>query len=156
MYYRKRPLWTAAQAPRFVMRSREQRGGSPTFIMNIASYNRLASPFSSVTESRYSEVAVKFKNPEDKPTVQAFVRACRKAPGLPNSQRSNMRFFNYYDDTETLAGVQTILDAIFSVIIVITMILCLFSLCSSMGANLLDQTKEIGILRAMGFTKTRI
>lgn len=49
-----------------------------------------------------------------------------------------------------------ILDTIFSVIIIITMILCLFSLCSSMSANLLDQTKEIGILRAMGFTQQRI
>lgn len=49
-----------------------------------------------------------------------------------------------------------ILDFIFSAIIVITMLLCLFSLASSMSANLLDQTKEIGILRAMGFTKTRI
>lgn len=36
------------------------------------------------------------------------------------------------------------------------MILCLFSLTSSMSANLMDQTKEIGVLRAMGFTKTRI
>ena len=36
------------------------------------------------------------------------------------------------------------------------MILCLFSLTSSMSANLLEQTKEIGTLRAMGFTKTRI
>lgn len=52
--------------------------------------------------------------------------------------------------------VSAILDAIFNVIIVITMMLCLFSLCSSMSANLLDQTKEIGILRAMGFTKSRI
>lgn len=49
-----------------------------------------------------------------------------------------------------------ILDVIFSIIIVITMLLCLFSLTSSMSANLLDQTKEIGILRAMGFTKNRI
>ena len=48
------------------------------------------------------------------------------------------------------------MDIIFNVIIVITMILCLFSLSSSMSANLLDQTKEIGILRAMGFTKRRI
>lgn len=52
--------------------------------------------------------------------------------------------------------VTVILDTIFNVIIVITMMLCLFSLCSSMSANLLDQTKEIGVLRAMGFTKSRI
>jgi len=42
------------------------------------------------------------------------------------------------------------------VIISITMFLCFFSLAASMSANLYDQTKEIGILRAMGYTKTRI
>jgi len=52
--------------------------------------------------------------------------------------------------------VQIILDTIFNIIIVITMLLCLFSLVSSMSANLFDQTKEIGVLRAMGFTKMRI
>lgn len=36
------------------------------------------------------------------------------------------------------------------------MFLCFFSLCSSMSANLFDQTKEIGILRAIGFTSSRI
>lgn len=41
-------------------------------------------------------------------------------------------------------------------VIAITMFLCFFSLASSMSANLLDQTKEIGILRAMGFTNSRI
>merc|ERR1711981_1221525 len=56
----------------------------------------------------------------------------------------------------TMDQVTVILDTIFNVIIVITMMLCLFSLASSMSANLLDQTKEIGILRAMGFTKARI
>jgi len=32
----------------------------------------------------------------------------------------------------------SILDTIFSVVIVVTMVLCLFSLASSMSANLLD------------------
>lgn len=36
------------------------------------------------------------------------------------------------------------------------MFLCFFSLCASMSANLLDQTKEIGVLRAIGFTKSRL
>lgn len=36
------------------------------------------------------------------------------------------------------------------------MFLCYFSLSSSMSANLYDQTKEIGILRALGFTRVRI
>jgi len=36
------------------------------------------------------------------------------------------------------------------------MFLCFFSLSSSMSANLYDQQKEIGILRALGFSKKRI
>jgi ABC-type antimicrobial peptide transport system permease subunit len=52
--------------------------------------------------------------------------------------------------------VNKILNIIFNVIISITMFLCFFSLCSSMSANLYEQTKEIGILRAMGYTKGRI
>ena len=36
------------------------------------------------------------------------------------------------------------------------MFLCFFSLSSSMSANLYDQKKEIGILRALGFSKIRI
>ena len=36
------------------------------------------------------------------------------------------------------------------------MFLCFFSLSSSMSANLYEQHKEIGILRAIGFTRFRI
>lgn len=36
------------------------------------------------------------------------------------------------------------------------MLLCFFALSANMTANLFEQTKEIGVLRAMGMTKTRI
>ena len=36
------------------------------------------------------------------------------------------------------------------------MFLCFFSLTSSMTANLFESAKEIGVLRAIGFTKNRI
>jgi len=36
------------------------------------------------------------------------------------------------------------------------MCLCFFALSSNMSANLLEQTKEIGVLRAIGVKKTRI
>ena len=45
---------------------------------------------------------------------------------------------------------------IFNIIIAITMFLCFFSLSSSMSANLYEQSKEIGVMRAMGMTKVRI
>jgi ABC-type antimicrobial peptide transport system permease subunit len=57
---------------------------------------------------------------------------------------------------ETLLEVEKILNIIFNVIIAITMFLCFFSLSSSMSANLYEQSKEIGVMRAMGLTKKRV
>ena len=36
------------------------------------------------------------------------------------------------------------------------MFLCFFSLSASMSANLYNQKKEVGVLRAIGFTKNRV
>ena len=55
-----------------------------------------------------------------------------------------------------MKGTLSMLNIIFSSVIVIMMFLCFFSLTASMSANLYDQSKEIGILRAMGVTKGRI
>lgn len=41
-------------------------------------------------------------------------------------------------------------------IIVLTMLLCFFALSANMSANLYEQTKEIGVLRSIGFTKIRV
>ena len=61
-----------------------------------------------------------------------------------------------YKAAESTEDVKNIIDYIFMVTIAIMMFLCFFSLSASMSANLYDQTKEIGILRAMGVTKIRI
>ena len=45
---------------------------------------------------------------------------------------------SFQQDDPDLKMVISILDTIFSVVIVVTMVLCLFSLTSSMSANLLD------------------
>jgi hypothetical protein len=46
MYYRKRPAWTAAQVPLFTMR--DKKVSNPTFLMNLASYSRMANPYTSL------------------------------------------------------------------------------------------------------------
>ena len=61
-----------------------------------------------------------------------------------------------YEDQEKINQVLNILNNIFAIAIGIMMFLCFFSLTASMSANLYDQSKEIGILRAMGMTKNRI
>ena len=41
-------------------------------------------------------------------------------------------------------------------LISVTMFLCFFSLSASMSANLYEQKKEVGVLRAIGFTNYRV
>lgn len=45
---------------------------------------------------------------------------------------------------------------VFSGILLITMFLSFFSLCSSVSGNLMGQTKEIGILRSLGCSERRV
>ena len=61
-----------------------------------------------------------------------------------------------YIANNSMASALHLIDIIFSLTIAIMMFLCFFSLVASMSANLYDQSKEIGILRAMGVTKGRI
>lgn len=48
------------------------------------------------------------------------------------------------------------LDGIFQGIMIISMILCFFSLSSSMSANIFDQAKEISIMLSLGFTRANV
>jgi ABC-type antimicrobial peptide transport system permease subunit len=58
--------------------------------------------------------------------------------------------------SKNLEEVTQILDVIFTVIISLSMFLWFFSLVSSTSANMMEQTKEIGVLRAIGYTKYMI
>ena len=56
----------------------------------------------------------------------------------------------------TIDKITNIMNKVFNSIIVITMSLCFFALSANMSANLYEQTKEIGVLRSIGFSKWRI
>ena len=61
-----------------------------------------------------------------------------------------------FQDSGSSSNISSILDKVFYGLISVTMFLCFFSLCASMSANLYEQKKEVGVLRAMGFTKYRV
>jgi ABC-type antimicrobial peptide transport system permease subunit len=52
--------------------------------------------------------------------------------------------------------IQHLLNLMFDAVIIITMFLCFFCLLANMSANIFEQTKEIGVLRAMGVRTFRI
>ena len=91
-------------------------------------------------------------DPDDHATINKIYDAFE-------SEFSNSNYidlYKSYEDREKMDKVLNILDNIFGIAIGIMMFLCFFTLTASMSANLYDQSKEIGILRAMGVTKSRI
>lgn len=59
--------------------------------------------------------------------------------------------FDVRGQADALAATDTIMELVFSVATAIAMGLCLFSLMASMYTNIYEQSKEIAILRAIGF-----
>ena len=122
--------------------------------MNLASYNRMINPRNSLNNTEWERILIKMKDPTNREHVEKLITDLKSK--FTPEQANNIGIWDHYDNKETLDLVQLILDIIFNIIISITIFLCFFSLCSSMSANLMDQTAEIGVLRAMGFTKFRI
>jgi ABC-type antimicrobial peptide transport system permease subunit len=48
------------------------------------------------------------------------------------------------------------INRVMNAILICNMFLCFFSLSANMAANLYAQTKEVGVLRAIGLTRSRI
>jgi ABC-type antimicrobial peptide transport system permease subunit len=74
--------------------------------------------------------------------------------GAINNQK--VKIIDAQHDYEKNELIVKIINIIFDGIIAITMFLCFFALSANMSANLFEQSKEIGILRAIGLKKNRI
>lgn len=154
-FYRKRPAWTMSNAAAFTMRDKSIRCcNNPTVLLSLPSYNAMVGNTDGLNNTRFERIMIKLKNEHDYKDTKTVKQALRDS--FTEDQRYLFRFYDFLYDQEDIEQIETVLSTIFDIIIAITMFLCFFSLCSSMTANLMDQTKEIGILRAMGFTKFRI
>ena len=94
------------------------------------------------------------KDPDDHETIDELFLELREAiiAGSPH----NYSFFKNYLIDEVTDKVRGAINTVFDGLIAITMFLCFFSLSASMSSNLFEQKKEIGVLRAIGFTKYRV
>lgn len=115
----------------------------------------------SVGDLPIAQLLLKFK-----PTANFFVKArfLKDLQVASNPDDAPFGQFPYIfgqvvQTTDSDSGnskVVKILNKVFDTIIVLTMFLCFFALSANMSANLYTQTKEIGVLRSIGFTKMRI
>ncbi|CDW77763.1 family protein [Stylonychia lemnae] len=153
-FFQLRSIFDNKKSPAFIMTDRMQSEGYRHHgIVSMTSFVQYAN-FDSMKRITFDRVIIKLKDPLNMKNSDAFISGMRKT--LTPYQDKTLNVYNYNDGVENVQRMETILNMIFNVIIAITMFLCFFSLSSSMTANLFEQSKEIGIMRAMGLTKVRI
>lgn len=94
---------------------------------------------------------IRVKDPDDHVTIKQILSELKSAAG-----EKSYHVTASYERNKKNNQIAKLLELVFSIVIAIMMFLCFFSLSASMSANLYDQTKEIGILRSIGFTKGNI
>jgi len=148
-YYKFRPNALISQSPIFNMNDKQQNFDQVLLLSlpMLATYLN----FQSVKEISYRKLVLRLKD-SSAGNQNKVINEIKDQ--MPSFMVNNILFF--VEGNETLETVDSIVTLIFDLVIVITMFLCFFALSSSMGANLMEQGKEIGILRAIGFTKIRI
>lgn len=95
-----------------------------------------------------SKVLIKPKNPDDGAKVMAYLEE--------NSLKYGYSTFNYQDTIDSFATVNVILNILFSFIVTVCMVLSLFSLISTMASNMLEQRKELAVMRCIGLSRWQI
>ena len=104
----------------------------------------------SVKEVSYERLAIKMKEQYDTQEEHRMLLNDLRENGVESYYKWVVRY--QMENPQKVEQVDNVMSMIFSAIIAITMFLCFFSLSASMSANLYEQAKEIGILRALGLT----
>jgi len=150
VYLTQRALWSTKLFPGKDMIERENDYGYDV-IASLPAFKKLIASQTAVKNQRFRKVAIKLKNINSEEDIDEIKNALDQSVALTAAT-----FYDHINDKGNLDTAAAILDLIFNVIIGSVMFLCYFALSSSMTANMIEQKKEIGILRAIGMKKRRI
>ncbi|KAN0000827.1 hypothetical protein ACTFIZ_001280 [Dictyostelium cf. discoideum] len=121
-------------------------------IVSFPTYLSYASSiFSSVREIPMNQVILKL-NTNDKDAVESIKN--RLNSFLIGNLREDFDMLDYYEKIKPFATASVIIQYFFSFTTVLAMTISFFSLMSSVYSNILEQTKEIGVLCALGIPKS--
>jgi len=154
---RKRVLWTLKQNVSWLTERNAfvlYNGIKETVLFSIPTYCYLADV--NMDDIYYGNLLIKLKDPTDLVTSGEIQDDLVRALTVDWWGFTAYFIRDKYKDLEKARELQSLLDMIFNGTIAVMMFLCFFSLSASMSANLYEQQKEIGIMRAIGVTKWMI
>ena len=143
-------MWSTKLFPGKDMIERENGFGYDT-IASIPTFKKLTGKTDEISQFPFKRVAIQLKEPGNLEHIKAVRAALTKSKTFRNA-----KIYDYINDSGNLDTAATLLSLIFNTIIVVVMFLCYFALSSAVTANMLEQKKEIGVLRAIGMKRKRI
>ena len=105
----------------------------------------------SMEDITLKQMLIRVNDPDDHDLIDEIVKSL-----TTEIDNSTVTVSSQYQIIESNNKALNLLDIIFEVIIGIMMFLCFFALQSAMTANIYNQTKEIAVMRSIGFTGYRI
>lgn len=113
----------------------------------------------SIDNIELKRIVIKFNDKITQELLTQFKIDCADATPAPLYYVNSLTFESSGSDNQDIPiteKITKIMNKGFDSIIVMTMFLCFFALSANMSSNLYQQTKEIAVLRSIGFTKWRI
>eukprot|EP00347_Sterkiella_histriomuscorum_P007293 403349512 len=144
--YRLRPSTLLSNSPYFYMNDVFE-DSTERVLISIPLYAQMQG-LGTIREVQYNQLSIKLKSYVSQEEEDTLVQELTKVLDMTVVQVHTNHVKNENYDTT--------LEWIFNILIIIIMFLCFFSLSSSMSANMYNQSKEIGVMRAIGLTKFRI
>eukprot|EP01022_Parablepharisma_sp_SALTPOND_P016897 TRINITY_DN258_c0_g1_i1.p1 TRINITY_DN258_c0_g1~~TRINITY_DN258_c0_g1_i1.p1 ORF type:complete len:1046 (-),score=35.87 TRINITY_DN258_c0_g1_i1:10813-13857(-) len=146
--YESRAIFLLNSCPALRM-SRRLRS-SQAAVMSYPLYLQLSNA-TSFTTLAYESVSIKAKGD----STEHYDKLYDELVAVTANMGANVTVWSYSTQAENIESIKKFLDMVFYIIIGLFMLLFVFSLVSSMTANVLEQVKELAVLRAIGMTKWR-
>lgn len=127
---------------------------SNSAVVCLPCYGKLRNQLNSLNETSYEQLLIKLRNPESKEDREEMIKAIQQ--GLGAYYRRMVTIRDYYSNQRALWDIDTLLGLIFLGLASMTLFLCYFQLRSSTHSMLLQDSKQISFLRAMGLTGRQI
>ncbi|KAG5468246.1 hypothetical protein LSCM1_02224 [Leishmania martiniquensis] len=144
-----RPLATLDAAP--VLEASKYLPKTGDLIVSIPSFlRRVNEPRASVLEGNVGGIRLRIKDPGHYGLIGNLLTAKLSALGRSATVKT------VADDTTGVDNASNLLNIFFIAAEIMILLICFFSLMSSMTTNVLDSSKEIGVLLCMGMTHFQV
>eukprot|EP00743_Colponemidia_sp_Colp-15_P004098 GILK01004422.1.p1 GENE.GILK01004422.1~~GILK01004422.1.p1 ORF type:complete len:1015 (+),score=201.79 GILK01004422.1:200-3244(+) len=147
---RMRPLAFLDAAPAFSF-SQYPSVGNQNVLVSLSSMARMGK-YKSVLEVPMKRLLVKLVDDNNKAGYDLVVLLLNQVISGVDSAS----LWDFRDYAESYEQTDAIMSMVFTIMSLIAVFLCFFSLVSSMAANIMEQTKEMSMLRSIGMRRIRL